>query len=238
MKCLIVAAGQGVRLREKLELKPLIPIRGVPLIEHVIARGRRAGIDEFLVVSGYRGQELREALDALCARDGVPITHVINDEWDRSNGISVLKAKPYLDQPFVLMMCDHIVDPALLGSVMRAPIEPGRVILAVDFNIDGSINDLEDVTRVRCSSSRIEHVGKLIDDFNGFDTGVFLCTPIIFDALQESQAAGDESISGAMNVLARWERAYFLDIQNKLWIDVDDAVAFAKAERLLASGRL
>ena len=238
MKCLIVAAGQGVRLREKLELKPLIPIRGVPLIEHVIARGRRAGIDEFLVVSGYRGQELREALDALCARDGVPITHVINDEWDRSNGISVLKAKPYLDQPFVLMMCDHIVDPELLGSVMRAPIEPGRVILAVDFNIDGSINDLEDVTRVRCSSSRIECVGKLIDDFNGFDTGVFLCTPIIFDALQESQAAGDESISGAMNVLARWERAYFLDIQNKLWIDVDDAVAFAKAERLLDSGRL
>ena len=67
---------------------------------------------------------------------------------------------------------------------------------------------------------------------------MFLCTPIIFDALQESQAAGDESISGAMNVLARWERAYFLDIQDKLWIDVDDAVAFAKAERLLDLGQL
>ncbi len=238
MKCLIVAAGQGVRLREKLELKPLIPIKGVPLIEHVIERGRRAGIDEFLVVSGYRGQELREALDALSAREGVPVRHIVNDEWERSNGVSLLKAKPYLDEPFVLMMCDHIVDPELLRCVIRAPLEPGSVILAVDFNIDGSINDLEDVTRVRCSSSRIEHVGKLIGDFNGFDTGVFLCTPIIFDALQESQAAGDESISGAMNVLARWERAYFLDIQNRLWIDVDDAVAFAKAERLLDLGQL
>ena len=238
MKCLIVAAGQGARLREKLELKPLIPIKGVPLIEHVIDRGRRAGIEAFLVVSGYRGQELRAVLDALSARDGVPVTHIINDEWDRSNGISVLKAKPYLDEPFLLMMCDHIVDPELLRSVIRTPIEPGSVILAVDFNIDSSINDLEDVTRVRCSSSRIEHVGKLIGDFNGFDTGVFLCTPIIFDALQESQAAGDESISGAMNVLARWERAYFLDIQDKLWIDVDDAVAFAKAERLLDLGQL
>jgi 1L-myo-inositol 1-phosphate cytidylyltransferase len=38
MKCLIVAAGQGTRLREKGALKPLIPIRGKPLIEHVIAR--------------------------------------------------------------------------------------------------------------------------------------------------------------------------------------------------------
>ena len=238
MKCLIVAAGQGVRLREKLELKPLIPLKGVPLIEHVIARGRRAGIDEFLVVSGYRGEELREALDAFSAREGVPVGHIINEEWDRSNGVSVLKGKRYLDEPFLLMMCDHIVDPELLRSVMAAPIEPGTVILAVDFNIDSSINDLEDVTRVRCSSDRIEHVGKLIADFNGFDTGVFLCTPIIFDALEQSQAAGDESISGAMNVLAQWERAHFLDVQNKLWIDVDDAVAFAKAERLLELGQL
>ncbi len=238
MKCLIVAAGQGARLREKLELKPLIPIKGIPLIEHVIDRGRRAGIDEFLVVSGYRGEELREALDAFSTREGVPVGHIINEEWDRSNGVSVLKGKPYLDAPFLLMMCDHIVDPELLRGVMAAPIEPGTVILAVDFNIHSSINDLEDVTRVRCSSSRIEHVGKLIADFNGFDTGVFLCTPIIFEALEQSQAAGDESISGAMNVLARWERAHFLDVQDKLWIDVDDAVAFAKAERLLELGRL
>ena len=136
------------------------------------------------------------------------------------------------------MMCDHLVDPELLRAVLAAPIEPGTVTLAVDFNIDSPINDLEDVTRVRCSSGRIQHVGKLIADFDGFDTGVFLCTPIIFEALEESAAVGDESISGAMNILARWERAYALDIQDRLWIDVDDAVAFAKAERLLELGKL
>ncbi len=238
MKCLIVAAGQGARLREKLELKPLIPIRGVPLIEHVIGRARRAGVDDFLVVSGFRGEELRGALDSFAARDGVSITHIINDDWERANGVSVLKGKRYLDEPFLLMMCDHVVDPELIRGVMAAPIEPGSVSLAVDFNINGSVNDLDDVTRVRCSSGRIEHVGKLISDFNGFDTGVFLCTPIIFEALEESLAAGDESISGAMNVLARWGRAYCIDIQDKLWIDVDDAVALAKAERLLDSRQL
>ncbi len=55
MKGLIVAAGQGVRLRAKGDLKPLIPIKGTPLIECVIDRARRGGIDEFFVVSGYRG---------------------------------------------------------------------------------------------------------------------------------------------------------------------------------------
>ena len=236
MKCLIVAAGQGARLREKGELKPLIPIMGVPLIERVIGRARRAGVDEFLVVSGYRGDELRKELDALSARESIRIAHVVNDEWTRANGVSLLKAKPYLDEPFLLTMCDHLVDPEIFRSLMSAATEPGTVTLAVDFGIDNPLNDPEDVTRVKCTDGRIEHIGKVIRDFNAFDTGVFLCTPIMFDALEESQAAGDDSISGAMNVLARWNKARAFDIQNRLWVDVDDPVAFQKAERLLASG--
>jgi 1L-myo-inositol 1-phosphate cytidylyltransferase len=238
MKCLIVAAGQGVRLREKGGLKPLIPIKGVPLIERVITRARGAGVDAFLVVSGYRGDELRTELDAFSAREKIRITHILNDNWDRANGVSLLRARPYLDEPFLLTMCDHLVDPGILRSLMSAPLEPDTVILGVDFNIDSLLNDPEDVTRVKCSSGRIEHVGKVIRDFNAIDTGVFLCTPIIFDALEESQAHGDDSISGAMNVLARWHKARAFDIQDRLWVDVDDPVAFRKAEGLLESGRL
>jgi 1L-myo-inositol 1-phosphate cytidylyltransferase len=121
---------------------------------------------------------------------------------------------------------------------MSASLEPDTVILGVDFNIDSPLNDPEDVTRVKCSDGRIEHIGKVIRDFNAFDTGVFLCTPIMFDALQESQALGDDSISGAMNVLARWNKARAFDIQNRLWVDVDDPIAFRKAEHLLETGRL
>jgi len=238
MKCLIAAAGQGTRLREKGEVKPLIRIRGVPLIEQVIARARSAGIDSFVVVSGYGGDNLRMELDEYAARENVSITHIINERWDRANGISVLKAKPYLDEPFLLTMCDHLVDPDIYRSLTSAPFEPDTVTLGVDFNIDNPLNDLEDVTRVKCSHGRIEHIGKIIRDFNAIDTGVFLCTPIIFDALEESGAEGDDSISGAMNVLARWNKARVLDIKDRLWVDVDDPVAFGKAEALLESGRL
>ena len=236
MKCLIVAAGQGARLREKGELKPLIPIKGISLIERVIGRARSAGVTEFFVVSGYRGDELRKELDALSAREAVRITHVVNDEWNRANGVSLLKAKPYLDGPFLLTMCDHLVDPEIFRSLMAHPFEPDTVTLAVDFNIDSPLNDPDDVTRVKCSDGRIEHIGKVIRDFNAFDTGVFLCTPAMFDALEASQAGGDDSISGAMNVLARWNKARTFDIQDRLWVDVDDPVAFRKAEELLESG--
>jgi 1L-myo-inositol 1-phosphate cytidylyltransferase len=238
MKCLIVAAGPGTRLRAKAESKPLIRIKGVPLIERVIGRARSAGIDDFYVVSGYRGDDLRRELDAFSAREGIRITHVVNENWDRANGVSVLKAKHYLDAPFVLTMCDHLVDPEILRGLMSFAFEQDTVTLAVDFNTDSPLNDIEDVTRVKCSAGRIEHVGKVIRDFNAIDTGVFLCTPVIFDALEASQAAGDDSISGAMNVLARWNRARAFDIQHRVWVDVDDPAAFRKAEELLEAGRL
>jgi 1L-myo-inositol 1-phosphate cytidylyltransferase len=204
MKCLIVAAGQGARLREKLELKPLVPLRGVPLIMHVINRARLAGIDDFVVVSGYRGDELRRALDEFAAQEEIGIVHAINDDWGRANGVSLLKAKPVLGEPFVLTMCDHLLDPGILAGLMAQSGTQEGVVLGVDYNIGNFLIDPDDVTKVRCSNGRIEQIGKLIADFNCFDTGAFLCTPLMFEALEESQAHGDDSISGAMTVLARW----------------------------------
>ena len=238
MNCLIVAAGMGGRLRLKGQSKPLVPVNGVRLLERVITRARSAGVERFFVVSGYRGEELRAALDIFSAREAIPIVHIPNDEWQRANGVSVLKARPFLDGPFLLSMCDHLVDPDILRDLIASPLEPDTVTLAVDFNVADSINDLDDVTRVMCANGRIVHIGKVIREFNAIDTGVFLCTPVMFDALEASQAAGDDSISGAMNVLARRDQARVFDVQGRLWLDVDDPATLDKAETLLSAGRL
>ena len=238
MKCLIVAAGQGTRLREKGELKPLIPIKGVKLIERVISNARAAGVEEFFVVTGYRAEELQAQLGELSDRLGVSITRIFNRDWERANGISVLAAQQYLDEPFLLTMCDHLVDPEIFRALLAAPLVQNTVTLGVDFNIESPLNDPEDVTRVKCDGTQLKHIGKIIRDFNCFDTGVFLCTPIMFDALVESQTNGDDSISGAMNVLAGWGKARVFDIGNRLWVVVDDPIAFTKAEALLEAGRL
>jgi len=238
MNCLIVAAGTGGRLRERGPSKPLVPVKGVGLLERVIGRARAAGVERFFVVTGYRGEEVRAALDALSVRDGIPIVHVINDEWQRANGVSVLKARPFLKGPFLMSMCDHLFDPQIIRNLIASGPEPDTVTLAVDFNVTGSINDLDDVTRVKCANGRIEQIGKVLRDFNAIDTGVFLCTPVLFEALEASQAGGDDSISGAMNVLARQGKARVFDVQGRLWLDVDDPASLDIAEALLASGRL
>jgi asparagine synthase (glutamine-hydrolysing) len=46
--------------------------------------------------------------------------------------------------------------------------------LNVDYNIDNPVVDLEDVTRVNCTSSEITNIGKVIRDYNAFDTGIFI----------------------------------------------------------------
>jgi 1L-myo-inositol 1-phosphate cytidylyltransferase len=176
-------------------------------------------------------------LNGFAARAEVRLTHIVNPKWDRANGISVLCAKQYLDEPFLLTMCDHLVDPEIFRALIALPVVPETVTLAVDFNIDNPLNDPEDVTRVQCRDGRIERIGKVIRAFNAIDTGVFLCTPVMFAALEESQTRGDDSISGAMNVLAEWGKARVMDIGDRLWVDVDDPAAFAKAESLLESGR-
>jgi 1L-myo-inositol 1-phosphate cytidylyltransferase len=45
VKCLIIAAGQGTRLKTKGEVKPLVPLLGVPLIERIIRSAVEGGTD-------------------------------------------------------------------------------------------------------------------------------------------------------------------------------------------------
>lgn len=238
MKCLIVAAGQGSRMREKGESKPLIELNGVPIIERVILNARAGGIDEFYIVTGYRGTKVRSFLDELAEREKLSITHIVNDEWQRPNGLSVYSAKGVIDGPFVLTMCDHLFDPEIIKDLIAHEHESDTVTLCVDYNIENPVIDLDDVTRVNCTSKQISNIGKVIRDFNAFDTGIFYCTNVMFDALEESAKEGDESITGAMNVLGAQDKARTFDIKGRLWLDVDDPMAFGKAIVYTNEGKL
>ena len=82
-KCLIIAAGEGSRLRQNGSCKPLTPILGVPLIERVIRSGLEAGVDDFYVVTGYQGRRVQDFLSRLTDRLGVRITPIVNENWKK-----------------------------------------------------------------------------------------------------------------------------------------------------------
>jgi len=234
MKCLILASGQGTRLKAKCDSKPLIPLLGVPLIERVILTAHKAGLTDFYVVVGYNKEKLKKHLKQFSKTRNINITTINNNDWKKGNGISVLKAKDFIKENFVLLMTDHLFDESILLKLKEQKIADDEVMLAVDYNlINNKLVDIDDVTKVNVKNNKITDIGKNILGYNAYDTGVFLCSLAIFRAIKESSRKGDSSLSGGMRILAIKKKAKPYDIQNSYWIDVDDEQALKKAENKL-----
>jgi CDP-L-myo-inositol myo-inositolphosphotransferase len=205
----------------------------VPLIERVIRAAMEAGADEFYVVIGYQGERVRLFLERLAERLALRITSLVNDDWEKDNGLSVLKARDVLHGPFLLLMADHLFDPNLIRLLTAPNAAAGDIVLVVDRNTRNPLVDMEDVTRVKVEDGKIHDIGKGLADFNGFDTGVFLCSPAIFEVLEQSKAKdANTSLSAAVQVLAAEGHAKAIPTDD-FWIDVDDPPAFRKAEQAL-----
>ena len=234
MKCLILAAGMGRRMSTRGELKPLVPLLGLPLIERVI-RSVKGLVDEFYVVTGYKEEVLKKFLEKLAEREKIKITTISNPDWKKENGYSVLQAKSVLKEPFLLLMSDHLFDPSIVEELLNFDLKDGQVVLAVDKNLSSSLINPEDVTKVKIDEEgKIQNIGKTITDYNCYDTGIFLCTPKIFWAIEESiKRYGDTTLSSAIRILGEEGLAVSFDIKNRFWIDVDDLEAFKKAEKAL-----
>ncbi len=234
-KCLVLAAGRGSRLSGWGVAKPRLRLLGVPLIERVILTAQRAGLSEFTVVTGYEGPGLRKFLDELAVRRGLCLDTVANEEWKTAgNGRSVLKAKDILREPFVLLMADHLVDERLLVALQSEPLADGTLRLAVDRNLHNPLVDRDDATKVRTEDGVLREIGKGIVGSDAFDTGCFLCSPALFPALERAAAErGDTTLSGGVQILAQEGKVRTHDIGDAFWIDVDDARAVKRAEKLL-----
>jgi CDP-L-myo-inositol myo-inositolphosphotransferase len=230
-QALILAAGLGRRQKENGTSKPLIPLLGLTLIERIILTAKKAGIGNFLIVLGYNGDKIRNHL-ADGRKFGVEIDYIVNDEWKRGNGISVLKAREFFQESFILLMADHIFDYEILTKLRMATLQQDECILCVDGKKHKYL-DLEDATKVIVTDGRITEIGKQLIHYNGIDTGIFLCTPAIFDALDESIANGNEGLSGGIDILANKEKMKALDVSDKYWIDVDHGKALKNAKSLL-----
>ncbi len=230
MKSLILAAGKGERLRRQGRSKPLIPVLGIPLIERVIYSAIESGADDLYVVTGHEGEKVRSFLEELGKHLAVRITPLVSSGWERGNGVSLLTAQEVLDGPFLLLMGDHIFDPRIVRSLIDHPLPDEGIALAVDKDIHNRLVDMNDVTRVRVEDGKIRNIGKGIPDFNGFDTGLFFCSPALFNAAEESIRLGDPTITGAVRVLAREGHAEAVPVSG-FWIDVDDPPALNRAEK-------
>ena len=226
---LILAAGNGSRLAARSgELpKPLVQLHGKPLLEHVMSGAHEAGIDRFVIVLGYRGHMIQQWYESH-PMEGVQVTWVENPDYHKANGVSVLCAKPAIHEPFLLMMSDHMFDPANAQALLRNPLGKGQVVLAVDRNID-RIFDIDDATKVRLNGDRIADIGKDLQNYDALDTGMFHCDPVLFQWLERAMKNGNCSLSDGMRLMAQNGSFKAFDIGEGYWQDVDTPEALEHA---------
>ena len=236
MKCLIIADGRGSRLSTKGDPKPLIPVLGLSLIERVILIAKNAGLTDFYVVTGYNGEKVRQYLNRFDQSRNINITHITNEEWEKGNGLSVLKAKELLKEHFILLMGDHIFEESILEKLKNEKIADDEVMLAVDYDTrNNELVDVNNVGKVVVEDSRILNIGKNIREHNAYDTGIFLCSPAIFSAIEESLSNGNDSLSRIIGVMAEKEKVKAIDIKDAYWIHVNTTGDCRKATKLLYS---
>lgn len=231
-RAIILAAGKGERLVNGFSFpKPLKRVAGVPLIVRVIRGLERAGIEEVAIVVGHLGDVLVAGLER--HRFNLELRFFWNDEVDKPNGTSLLKARTFVDGPTLMMMSDHLWSPDLLDAVRAYPLASDEVALGIDFDIARCF-DLPDATKVLLDGDRIVDIGKEIPAYHALDTGVFAITPAFVEALDRLNGPNGCSLSHGARALAAEGRMRAADVGRGSWIDVDTPSAHAEAERLVA----
>jgi CDP-L-myo-inositol myo-inositolphosphotransferase len=214
----------------------MVPLLGQTLIERILRSCATAGVQQFLVVVGRAEETMRVHLEALEERLGVGVTCVRAEDWALGNGASARSVAGQVgNRRFFLVMADHLFDPEMLGRLLLDPPASGEVCAAIDYDRQ-RVFDLDDATKVRCVDGRLVAIAKNLEQWDGVDTGVFLCTPELFSALGRAQDAGQHSLSHGIAELVSRGLARAVDVTGCRWLDIDTPAALEEAERrLLAS---
>jgi choline kinase len=231
----ILAAGNGDRFRNGTSHSKLLTlVGGVPLLTRTLLSAFNAGLTHAHVVLGYDADSVR-AVAERTAPSGLLLYFHLNHDWHHENGVSVLAARHALDhQSFALMMGDHVFDSGVLHRLTRVPSEPAQTLLGIDRQPCDPETAAE-ATKVRLDGDRIQAIGKAINPYDALDTGLFVCDPTIFDALEASCAEGDSTLSGGVRRLADRGLVRGVDIGPARWCDIDTTADLAAAEHLVGS---
>ena len=233
--CVILAAGEGLRLSalENGTPKPATEILGLSLGERVMLACMGAGVHRFVIVLGSQAEAVRAHFEQVAARREVAVEFVTAADWSLGNGVSTLAARDRVDGGrFLLVMADHLVSTALIQQVLRGPLGPRDVGLGVDRDTT-RLFDPADAMKVAVEEGRIRRIGKQLRTWNAVDTGVFLATPTLFDALEDAVGRGRYALCHGIESLADDGQVRAVDVTGELWIDVDTPASLREARRRL-----
>lgn len=176
MQCVLICAGKGTRMRPLTDTtpKPLIPVCGTPILDHIVA-ALPADIDELVLVVGYLEDQIREH----CKKQyhGRKITYVTQQDFAGGTGDALCCAKDVVKGRFLLMYADDIhgkdalkkvvtYEHAMLGMRSDTPENYGVLVQ----NEDGTLKEI--IEKPKNPTSNLVNIGGFVMDESIFSYDV------------------------------------------------------------------
>ena len=222
----VLAAGRSERMAPVTGggSKALVRIGGVSLIERAVRSLLRLGLDEVVVVVGFRASPVVAVVDRIAPGR---VRAVRAERWEDGNGASLLAAEPVVaEEPlFMVITADHVFGEGSLAPLRRA----GRPAALVDHAPIPTV--WAEGTRVRLKDEQVVAFSKELGD-PSIDCGAFLLSPAVFAAQREAATRGDHSLSGAVSTLAARRPLAAIPLPaGAWWLDIDTPADLRTARR-------
>ena len=173
----ILAAGMAKRLRPLTDTKPkcLLKVGERTLLERTIDAMRQAGIQEFLVVTGYRGEMIRSFLEGYARTSKVSFTFLDNTDYEHNNNIYSLwmACQKVRGNEFLLMDSDILCDPAAVVRIAQEQTsalavnrhELGEEEMKVVVDADNRITEISKTCRPEDAMGESVGIEKITADY-------------------------------------------------------------------------
>ena len=230
MQGVILAAGKGTRMGNIDIPKCLLEINEIPIIKHQINSFKKNGIENILVVTGYKSEMIHELLN-----DQVQYVH--NSKFSEMNNIySVWLAIQKLQEGFVCVYGDLMFNEKILEKCLEIKSEIGLMV---------EPNTREETMKVKIENGNIIAVNKKIDQktSNGNFIGMAKFSKNVLKPLfNEIDNLIAENIDGYYtlgieNLIKKNTKVGYQFTDGLSWMDMDEEKEFEEAKKIFGDGR-
>jgi UDP-N-acetylglucosamine diphosphorylase / glucose-1-phosphate thymidylyltransferase / UDP-N-acetylgalactosamine diphosphorylase / glucosamine-1-phosphate N-acetyltransferase / galactosamine-1-phosphate N-acetyltransferase len=229
-KAVLLAAGRGTRMRElTADLpKPMIEVRGKPVLQRTVEGLREAGVREFLIIVGYRADVVQNFFGD-GSRYNIAIQYATQVVQDGTGRVVDLARNFAGDSPFILGYGDILVDPANYKPLVDLPNDIEAIISVTrgeDVSKGGAVfvNDQMELVDLREKSK----AGQATSPWYNAGIYVFRSSLFEFTAKLKRSPRGEYELTDAVRELARLgKKVKALELTGE-WADVRDPEILAR----------
>jgi len=232
-KAVLLAAGRGTRMGDLTSdlPKPMLRVRGKPVLEHIVEGLRGAGVTNFLIVVGWRAEVVREYFGD-GSKFGVGISYATQTVQDGTGRVVELARAFVGGDPFILSYADILLAAENYGRVVAA-LAGAEAVVSVKYSDDVSkggavfVNEKFELIDLREKPKSGEPTSPW------YNAGVYAFRPSIFDytaKLERSPRDEYELTDALRNLALDGKKVQALELTGE-WADVRDPEVLAQLNR-------